>query len=98
MVNHKKQKQKKTKKIPEYRTKQERSNEIKEILNKLNHFDLNAKYEPVKQLYTHFKTYIQTGERIIVNIPFPEINRRIKGTLAINKKENVLITLIQETF
>ena len=45
-----------------------------------------------------FKEYISEGERLIVNIPFPEINRRIKGVLAINKKEDVTIALINEKF
>ena len=36
-------------------------------------------YEPVKLLYKKFKEYITEGQRIVVNIPFPEINRRIKG-------------------
>ena len=42
--------------------------------------------------------YIKTGERIIVNIPFPEINKRIEGVLAINTKEEVAIRLKCENF
>ena len=55
-------------------------------------------YQALFYLYILFKKYIQTAERIIVNIPFPEINRRIKGLLAIHKSEDVTITLIKETF
>lgn len=98
MVNNKKNKTKKEKKEIQYRTKQERQSEVKHILEQLNEFQLNNTYEPVKKLYLKFKEYINEGQRIIVNIPFPEINRRIKGVLAINKREDVTIGLMNEKF
>ena len=98
MGNKKKQKEKKEKKAPEYRSKQERQNEVKHILEQLSDFQLNPTYEPVKKLYLKFKEYINEGERLTVNIPFPEINRRIKGVLAINKREDVTIALMNEKF
>ena len=98
MVNNKKNKTKKEKKEIQYRTKQERQNEVKHILEQLSEFQLNPSYEPVKKLYLKFKEYINEGQRIIVNIPFPEINRRIKGVLAINKREDVTIGLMNEKF
>ena len=98
MGNKKKRKEKKEKKAPEYRSKQERQNEVKHILEQLSDFQLNPTYEPVKKLYLKFKEYINDGERLIVNIPFPEVNRRIKGVLAINKREDVTIALMNEKF
>ena len=98
MTNKKKRKVKKEKKEPEYRTKEERQSEVKNILEQLSEFQLNVTYEPVKKLYLKFKEYISDGERLIVNIPFPEINRRIKGVLAINKREDVTIALLNEKF
>ena len=98
MVNNKKNKIKKQKKQPEYRTKQERQAEVKHILEQLSEFQLNPSYIPVKKLYLKFKEYINEGERLVVNIPFPEINRRIKGVLAINKREEVTIGLLNEKF
>ena len=101
MPNNKKMRKmgiKRVKKEPEYRTKQERQEEVKEILKQLSEFDLNIKYEPVKKLYLKFKEYISEGNRLIVNIPFPEVNRRIKGVLAISKREEVTIALLNEKF
>ena len=98
MGNKKKRKVKKEKKPPEYRTKEERQAEVKHILEQLNEFQLNTTYEPVRKLFVKFKEYISKGERLIVNIPFPEINRRIKGVLAINKREDVTIALLNEKF
>ena len=98
MVNNKKRKVKKQKKVIEYRTREERQQEVKNILEQLSEFQLNLTYEPVKKLYLKFKEYINEGERITVNIPFPEINRRIKGILAINKREDVTIALLNEKF
>ena len=71
---------------------------MKEILNKLSEFQLNIKYEPVRKLYELFKKYIDDAERIEVNIPFPDINRRIKGLLAISLKEETWINLKNEKF
>ena len=90
--------EKRVKKQIVYRTKEERQNEVKEILSKLSEFDLNLTYEPIKKLYGKFKEYIQEGNRIEVNIPFPEINRRIKGILAISVREEVWINLKNEKF
>jgi len=94
--NRKKEKREKKEII--YRTKEERQNEIKEILSKLSEFNLNSTYEPIKKLYQKFKEYINEGNRIEVNIPFPEVNRRIKGILAISVREEVWITLKNEKF
>lgn len=91
-------KEKREKKEIVYRTKEERQNEIKEILSKLSEFNLNLTYEPIKKLYQKFKEYINEGNRIEVNIPFPEVNRRIKGVLAISVREEVWITLKNEKF
>lgn len=98
MGNNKKRKQKKEKKAPEYRNKKERQEEIVNVIKQLSDFDLNPTYEPIKKLYQSFKEYIATGDRIIINIPFPEVNRRIKGVLAINKREDVTVALIKEKF
>tara|TARA_B110000879_G_C11019870_1_gene450486 strand:- start:17 stop:310 length:294 start_codon:yes stop_codon:yes gene_type:complete len=97
-MSNKKKRTKKEKKAPEYRSKEERQSEVKHVLEQLNEYQLNTKYEPVKKLYLNFKEYISEGERLIVNIPFPEINRRIKGILAINKREDVVISLMNEKF
>ena len=67
-------------------------------MEQLNEFHLNVTYDPVRKLFEKFKEYISEGERLIVNIPFPEINRRIKGVLAINKREDVTIALMKEKF
>jgi len=42
--------------------------------------------------------YIEKGERILVNIPFPEVNRRIRGVLAISVRETVWIKMEKEKF
>jgi len=98
MTNNKKSKIKREKKEPEYRTLEERKEEVKQILKQLTEFELTPAYEPVKKLYKLFKEYIDEDKRIVVNIPFPMIKRRIKGVLAINKREDVKIALLNEKF
>jgi hypothetical protein len=98
MTNNKKKKRTKVKKEIVYRTKKERQEEVKNILKQLSEFDLDIKYDPIKKLYQQFKTYIAEGNRILINIPFPEINKRIKGLLAISVNEEVWIKLEREKF
>ena len=81
-----------------YRNEKERQEQVKNILIKLSEFQLNANYEPIQKLYKLFKEYIKEGQRIEVNIPFPDINRRIKGLLAISVREETWINLQNEKF
>ena len=86
-----------TKKV-EYKTKEQRKEDDKNIIKELNKFELTLRYEPVKKLYAHFKDFIENGNVVKVNIPFPMINRRIKGNLMPNMKADSVITLVKERF
>jgi len=100
MKNNKKNKkrEKKAKKEPQYRTREQRQEEVKNVMKQLSGFGLNMTYEPIKKLMLLFKEYINEDKDVKVSIPFPEINRRIKGKLATNVKEEVTIALINEKF
>ena len=98
MVNNKKSGKKRVKKEIVYRTKKQRQEEVKTILKQLSEFELTIAYEPIKILYATFKSYIEEGNRLKINIPFPAINRRIKGLLAISVNEEVWIKLENEKF
>jgi len=98
MSKKEKKSKKKKRNVIVYRTKEQRQEEVKNILKQLNEFGLGIKYEPVQKLYAKFKEYIAEGNRIKVNIPFPEINRRIKGLLAISVREDVWLKLEKEKF
>ena len=89
---------KSTKIEPEYRTIEERKDEVRIIIEKLNELKLSIHHEPIKKLFVMMQRYIQEGERIKVNIPFPVMGRRIKGILAINKREEVWVMMEQEKF
>jgi hypothetical protein len=98
MGKYKKNKPKREKKPPVHRTREERQEEARKILAKLTELQLNVTYEPIQMLYKRLNEYIEKGERIIVNIPFPEINRRIRGILAISVREMVWIKMENEKF
>mgnify|MGYP003989121891 FL=1 len=73
------------------RTKEQRQNEIKPILKKLNELHLKPTIDGIKKLYQHIKTYIDNtdnnsnnDENININIPCPELNILIKGVLEVN--------------
>ena len=87
---------KREKKLPEYRSKEERQEEIKPILSKLSELQLNPTYDEIRDLYKKIQLYISTGDRIEINIPFPAIKKRIVGLLATNKREQVWVMLKNE--
>jgi hypothetical protein len=80
------------------RTEEERKRLSIEVINMLSDLGLSVSYEPIKKLYFILKKYNQEGNRIEVNIPFPEINRRIKGVLPSSKKEESTVRLVYEKF
>lgn len=91
-----KKKKDKVKKAPREimeRTKEERRQEVIPIIEKLSELQLSTEYDAIKELYKLFKEYIEEGNRIEVNIPFPLIKRRIKGILAISAREPVWVKL-----
>ena len=76
------------------RNKEERQASIKPVLKKLSELHLSPiSYESIKVLYKQIQIYIQTGERIELNIPFNEYNCTIKGVLAVDKREQVWVKL-----
>lgn len=96
MPTNKKIKKEKRKKEVEYKTKEERKEQVKNIIIEFTKFELGYKYEPVQLLYLLFKKYIDEGVTVKINIPFPMIERRIVGELKIGKKENSVICLKKE--
>ena len=70
MGKYKKNKPKREKKEPIYRTKEERQAEVKKIISTLSDLKLDPTYEPIKILYKHLNEYVNKGERIKINIPF----------------------------
>ena len=97
-MGKKNKKNKKEKKEIVFRTKEERKKEVEEVIKQLNEFELTIIYDPIKELFKLFKKYIDEGVDVKVNIPFPTINRRIKGKLSISANEEVNIGLMNEKF
>lgn len=76
------------------RSKAERQHEVAPILFKLKELHLApTTYPSIKLLYQQLQVYIQTGERIDLNIPFPEYNVIIKGVLTNNTADRVWVKL-----
>lgn len=88
----KKNREKKEKKLSmDYRSKIERQESIRPVLEKLSELQLSSQYDPVKKLLIIFKDFIDNGGSQNINIPFPEINKRIVGLITDNKKyENII--------
>ena len=95
----KKKREKREKYVPVYRTKEERQEEARKIIDMLTNLQLTStQYDPVKTLFEKIRLYINEGRRQEINIPFASIERRIKGVLAINVREAVWVKLETEKF
>ena len=86
---------KRVRKEPEYRSLEERRAEVRVIMERLNEMQFGPTYEPIRKLYSLFQEYIRDGQRLVVNIALPDFDRRIKGVLAANKREDVTIALVR---
>ena len=99
-VNNKKDKRdrkdKKDKKNPILRTREERKQEVRTIIDKLSELQLTMAYDPIRQLFIILQNYEKNGRKININIPFPMINKRIKGVLTDTINEQCWIKLEHE--
>jgi len=75
------------------RTKEQKQNEIKTIIKKLNELHLNTSYDGIKTLFQNMKQYIDSEDPININITCPELNICIKGVLEIDLKKKVWVKL-----
>ncbi len=75
------------------RTLAERQAEVRPIVEKMGELGLNTAYEEVVELYKLMRRYVQEGERVVVNIPFPAAGGKLTGVLATSVREQVWIKI-----
>jgi hypothetical protein len=76
------------------RTKLMRQKEVRPIIEKLTELNLNASDHPELQLlFSEMKRYVDSGERIELNIPFPAKNTIIEGVLETDTQRQVWVKL-----
>ena len=78
------------------RSKDERREQVRPIFEKLAELKLTAsEHDEIKELFQIISAYIKTGDKQTINIPFPAINKRIKGLLEPNTSKESCIRLIE---
>ncbi len=87
-----------SKKHPILKNLDQRKSEVKEVINSLYSLNLSQDYPPINNLYKIMFGYIKDGGKKNINIPFPMINKRIKGILPDTINEKCWIKLINEKF
>lgn len=75
------------------RTKEERRIETNSIIKSLNDLKINTGYPEVRELYKCIQSYVNDGIQQEIDILFPAISRRIRGCLALDKREKVWVKL-----
>lgn len=83
----------KNKKYIEERTKQERQDQVRPILEQLSKLNLTMDLPPIKTLMENLQKYIQNGEYIKLCIPFPSHSSNIKGELVVDKKSESCVVI-----
>lgn len=76
------------------RSKEQRQNEIKIIIKKLNELHLTTAYDGIKLLFKYMNEYKDATEAITIDIPCPELNISIKGILEVDLKKKVWVKLV----
>lgn len=79
--------------LPFHKSKEEIMADIKPIIQKLNDLELNTSYPAIKRLYKEIAEHIKDGESRKINIPFPEVKRRIKGFLSGDTRKETWVKL-----
>ena len=78
------------------RSKDERREQVRPIFEKLAELKVTAsEHAEVKELFQMIGAYIKTGDKQTINIAFPAINKRIKGTLEPNTSKDSCIRLVE---
>jgi hypothetical protein len=79
--------------LPYHKSKDEIISDIKPIIQKLNELELNVSYPAIQKLYKEIAWHIKDGESRKINIPFPEVKRRIKGFLSGDTRKETWVKL-----
>lgn len=78
---------------PALRTQEQRQAEVRIIIDKLTELNLTTTHEPVVELMSVMREYINTGNEYVIDIQFPALNRRIVGKLTAYVNEPVMVKL-----
>ena len=63
------------------KSQEERQAEVRPIIEKLTELKISVLEPPIKELFTKMRLFVQIGEKIEVNIPYPKTNQIIEGVM-----------------
>ena len=78
------------------KTQEERQADVRPIIEKLTELNITVLESPIKELFSKMRLFVQLGEKIDVNIPYPKTNQIIEGVLhpKIGKRTWVKMTTV----
>lgn len=79
------------------RNEQERRHETLNVLYQIKKLEYPTNTDAIKTLIDKMNDYVSLGIDIELSIPFPEINKTIKGKLPIYKSEEPVVYLSANT-
>lgn len=75
------------------RNQAERRYETLNIIYQMKQNNLTSHYPAIRELLSILNTYVIEGKRIEIDIPFPELKKRIVGVMEVNKKHKCVVVL-----
>ncbi len=79
------------------KTQEERQAEVRPIIEKLTELNITVMEPPIKELFSKMRLFVQIGEKIEINIPYPKTNQIIEGVLhpKIGKRTWIKMTTVK---
>lgn len=76
-----------------YRDQNERRLETLQVIYQLQQNNIDSKFEAIQQLLSEMTDYVVNGNEKDFSIPFPEMNKIIKGQLYLHKSKECVIVM-----
>jgi len=77
----------------DYRDENERRHETLNIIYQLRENKIDTSCQAVRTLIEKLNEYVIEGHDMTFSIPFPEINKKIKASLYVHKREECVVVL-----
>ena len=75
------------------RTIEERRHETLNIIYQLRQNNLTSEYPAIRKLLEYLSEYVENGDTIEIDIPFPEHNKHIRGKLPAYRNETPVVVM-----
>ena len=92
-MNAKKEKRQQQMDDANYRDQNERREETLQVIYQLQKNNIDSKFDAIQTLLSEMTDYVINGNEKDFSIPFPEMNKVIKGQLYLHKDKQCVVVM-----